>query len=207
VNQARLKQAEQDFLHQYPGGFENPEFTAIRQKKHNVDRMIAFVQEVFAETNFQRPDQIVESMVKVIGRSSVISVFEKARFRDAAHGLIPPERWQLANGLGELLHRHEQSGFESMLDVLQRHRLGKWSLMTICQTYYHPNRDVLVKPMTVKSILQHYEIDHLQYKPLPTWMFYESYRNTLLEMKSKVDPSLAPTNAAFSWFLLLSVHR
>jgi hypothetical protein len=206
VNRVKLKQAEQEFLQRYPGGFSNLEISAIRKKKHNVDKMIAFAQESLAKRNFKLPNQIVENMAKLIGRSSVISVFEKARFRDFAFGLSSADKKFLSSGLEELLHGREQAGFESVLGWLQSARLGKWSLMTVCQTYYHPQKDVLVKPNTVKNIIAYFELRHLQYKPAPSWAFYAQYRSTLHEMKSNVDASLSPTNAAFSWFLLLSTR-
>lgn len=206
MNYTKLKQAEEAFLDRYPGGFDNMEIQAIRKKKHNVDKMIAFAQESFAKRNFKLPDLIIENVIKTIGRSSVISVFEKAKFRDFANLLLPQDRLFLSNGFKELLHGSEQSGFEAILDLLRSHKLGKWSLMTICQTYFHPQKDVLVKPTTVKNIIRYFELDHLQYKPTPTWQFYDSYRATIHEMKSKVNPSLSPTNAGFSWFLLLSTR-
>jgi hypothetical protein len=206
MNVARLKQAEEAFLARYPGGFANPELTAIRKKKHNVDKMIAVAQESFAKRNFKLPDQIAQHMIAVVSRSSVISMFEKPRFRDAISDFAPEEKRVLAHGLEELLHKNEQSGFETILDLLKTRKLAKWALMTIFQTYYRPQQAVFVKPTTVKGIIQFFELNHLQYKPTPSWAFYAAYRETLLEMKSKVDSSLSPTNIAFSWFLLLSLH-
>lgn len=203
----KLKQAEEVFFHRYPGGFDNPEIMSIRKKKHNVDKMIAFAQECFAKRNFKLSDQIVQNMVKVIGRSSVISVFEKTRFREFAESLFPEEKKSLSNGLEELLHENEREGFETILNLLKPGKLAKWSLLTICQTYFHPQRDVLVKPTTVKGIIQYFELKDLHYQPTPSWEFYEAYRSTIHIMKSKVDSSLSPTNAAFSWFLLLSFHN
>lgn len=206
MNLVRLKQAEKAFLNRYPGGFDNPEIVAIRTRKHNVDRMIAFTQESFAKGNFKLPDLIVQNMAKVIGRSSVIARFEKPKFREFTDTLFPHERNVLSHGLEELLHSNEQIGFETILELLQSRKLAKWSLMTICQTYFHPQRDVLVKPTTVKGIIQYFELRDLQYKPAPSWNFYDAYRSTIHEMKSKVDKSLSPSNVAFSWFLLLSFH-
>lgn len=202
----KLKAAEEAFLFRYPGGFDNPEIRAIRKKKHNVDKMIAFAQESFSQSAFQRPEQIVANMMKVVGRSSVLSIFEKARFRDFAFALSSQDRIAFAAGLEKLLHYDEQAGFEAVLGLLQTQKLAKWSLMTICQTYFHPHRDILIKPNTVKNIIQYFELTHLHYRPTPSWMFYESYRSTIHEMKSTVDRSLSPTNAAFSWFLLLSTR-
>jgi len=206
MNLRKLKQAEEAFLDRYPGGFDNPEIMSIRRKKHNVDKMIVFARESFAKRNFKLPDQIVRNMAKIVSRSSVLSVFEKTRFREFAETLFPEEKDLLSSGLKELLHGNEQLGFETTLELLKPRKLAKWSLMTICQTYFHPQRDVLVKPATVKGIIQHFELKDLQYKPTPSWDFYDAYRSTIHEMKSKVAGSLAPTNAAFSWFLLLSFH-
>lgn len=194
------------FLQQYPGGFEHPEIAAIRKKRHNVDKMITFTQESFSRRNFKLPDQIVDSMVKVVGRSSVISIFEKSRFRDFATSLAGDDRKFLARSLEEFLHGNTQAGFEAMLDLLRMQKLAKWSLLTIVPTYSHPQREVLVKPNTVKSIIAHFELTSLQYRPTPTWAFYDAYRSVIHAMKAKVEPCLSPTNAAFSWFLLLSTR-
>ncbi len=206
MNLIRLRQAEEAFLHRYPGGFDNPEIIAIRKTKHKVDKMIAFAQERFAKRNFKLPDQIIQNMIKVVSRSSVISVFEKPRFRDFAETLSSKDRELLTSGLEELLHGKEQIGFETILEMLKSSKLAKWSLMTVCQTYFHPQRAVLVKPTTVKGIIEYFELKNLQYKSTPTWAFYDAYRSTIYEMKSKVDQSLSPSNVAFSWFLLLSFH-
>jgi len=207
MNLKKLKQAEEAFLYRYPGGFDNLEIIAIRHKKHNVDRMIGFAQESFAKRNFKLPEQIVRNMVKVISRSSVISVFEKPRFRDFAETLSPEGMQLISVGLKELLHGNEQTGFQTILEMLKQGKLAKWSLMTVCQTYFHPHRDVLVMPNTVKGIIEYFELENLRYQPTPTWAFYEAYRSSIHEMKSSVDPSLSPSNAAFSWFLLLSFHE
>ena len=204
MNLSRLQRAEEAFLQRYPGGFDNPEIIAIRTKRHNVDKMIAFAQECFSKRNFRFPDQIIQNIVKVISRSSVIARFEKPKFRHIAASLFPEERNVLVGGLKELLHGNEQSGFETILDLLQNRKLAKWSLMTVCQTYFHPQQAVFVKPTTVKGIIQYFELERLQYQPTPTWAFYEAYRSTFYAMKSKVHRSLSPTNIAFSWFLLLS---
>lgn len=207
MNLHKLKQAEAEFLHRYPGGFNNPELIAIRSKKHKPDQMIALAQESFSRGNFRYPELIVQNMEKVISRSSIISVFEKMRFRDFARTLSPHETEWLSSGLEELLHGAEQTGFEMILDLLKSQKLAKWSLMTVCQTYFHPQRDVFVKPTTVKGVIEYFELKKLQYKPTPSWAFYEAYRAVFHEMKSKMDKSLSPTNPAFSGFLLMSIHR
>ena len=207
MNLGRLRQAEAAFLHRYPGGFANPELVATRVKKHKPDQMIALAQESFSKGSFKLPDLIVQNMIKLISRSSIISVFEKPRFRDFANTLPPQEREFLTGGMQELLHGNEQTGFEMMLDLLKSGKLAKWSLMTVCQTYFHPHRDVFIKPTTVKGVIDFFELENLHYKPTPSWNFYEAYRSAFYEMKSKVDQSLSPTNAAFSGFLWMTIRR
>ena len=93
-----------------------------------------------------------------------------------------------------------------ILDLLKSGKLAKWSLMTVCQTYFHPQRDVFIKPTTVKGVIEYFELENLHYKPTPSWAFYEAYRTAFHEMKFKVDKSLSPTNPAFSGFLWMCVH-
>lgn len=206
MNLLRLKQAEKAFLQRYPGGFNNPELVVTRVKKHKPDQMIALAQESFSKENFSFPERIVQSMVKVISRSSIISVFEKPKFRNVANALSFQDKEFLSSGLEQLLHGNEQTGFEMILDLLKSQKLAKWSLMTVCQTYFHPQRDVFIKPTTVKGVIRYFELEELQYKPAPSWAFYEAYRAAFHDMKSNVDASLSPTNPAFSGFLWMSVH-
>ena len=206
MNLDKLKQAEEVFLARYPGGFENPELIAIRNRKHKPDQMIALARQSFAKANFKLPDLIVQNMIRIITRSSIVSVFEKARFRDFADSMTPLQRDQLSSGLQEVLHRNEQAGFELIFEVLKEGKLAKWTLMTVPQTYFHPQRDVFIKPTTVKGVIEYFELKGLQYRPTPTWAFYEGYRSAFHQMKSHMDPSLVPTNPAFSGFLLMSIH-
>ena len=206
MNLVKLKQAEKAFLRRYPGGFDNPEIIATRVKKHKPDQMIALARDGFSKEKFIHPDLIVQNMLKVISRSSIISVFEKPRFKDFANALSPHEKEFLSTGLEQVLHGDEQTGFEMMLDLMKTYRLAKWSLMTVCQTYFYPQRDVFIKPTTVKGVIRYFELENLQYKPTPSWAFYQAYRSAFHEMKSRLDPSLSPTNPAFSGFLWMSIQ-
>ena len=205
MNLKKLKQAEEAFFERYSGGFANPEMIEIG-KKHKLDKMIELTQDAFVKRNFKLPELIVENMVKVITRSSLVSVFEKPRFRDFARSLSPKDKQTLTIGLKELLHGNEQLGFETMLEVLKSGKLAKWSLMTICQAYYRPQIEVFVKPTTVKGIIETFELENLHYNPTPTWAFYDEYRAVINEMKTKVDASLSPYNVAFSGFLMITMQ-
>ena len=93
-----------------------------------------------------------------------------------------------------------------MVEILKTGKLAKWSLVTILPNYYHPDEEVFVKPTTAKGIIAHFELENLEYKPTPTWAFYQRYKNTILKMKTNIDESLAPNNAAFCGFLMMSLE-
>jgi hypothetical protein len=205
MNEKKLRQAEKDFFERYPGGFSHPEMIAIR-KHHQLDKMVGLAQESFAKRNFRHPDLIFDHMVKIVTRSSLISRFEKPKFRDFARSLPLLERQDLARGLEELLHGNEQTGFEITLALLRTGKLARWPLMTVCQAYYRPEREVFVKPTTTKGIIATFELDSLQYQPVPSWAFYDRYRAAINEMKTRVDPSLSPYNIAFTGFLMRSIR-
>jgi hypothetical protein len=199
-----LKQVEEVFLEQYPGGFDHPEMIEVR-RKHKLDKMIEMTQEAFVKRNFKLPDLIVENMVKVVTRSSLISVFEKPKFRDFAYSLPPAGREGLAKGLQGILHGNEQAGFETLTDILRNGKLAKWPLMTVCQAYYRPDFEVFVKPTVTKGVIEYFELSPLLYHPKPTWEFYEEYRSMINEMKSHVDETLARYNIGFTGFLMRSM--
>jgi hypothetical protein len=204
MNLEKLKQAEAQFLQLYPLGFDDPEMQAIG-KKHKMPQMIEQCQNLFSELAFNKPHVIVEDMVKMISRSSMVSMFEKPKFRNCARELSGADKDRLSEALYEQLYGEQQQGFDAMLEILRMQKLGKWSLMTILPNYVYPDREVFVKPTTAKGVIAWFELQDLVYKPQPTWDFYQRYKATLLDMKSLVDPTLTSSNAAFSGFLMMSL--
>lgn len=204
MNLEKLKHAEQFFMTRYPAGFSHPDMQAIA-KKHKMDKMIAFSQQSFAKKNFRDTGDIIENMIKVVSRSSMVSIFEKPKFKDFAHGLEPKHKNALVSGLKEQLYGDEQKGFEKILDIMKIGRMAKWSLISICPVYFRPDDEVFVKPTTVKKAIAHFELTSLVYRPQPSWAFYEEFRAIINIMKSKVDPLLSPNSAAFTGFLMMSM--
>ncbi len=201
MDHKRLRKAEADFLRRYPGGFEHPDMLEI-VKKHKKAKVSEFARENFAKKNFSDTDAVLDSMVKVVTKSSMVSVFEKPRFRDAIRELPRPNREAVVKALKALLHGSEKRGFESLLYELSRVKLAKWTLMTVVQAYYRPDKEVFIKPTTTKNIITNLGLD-LVYKPQPTWEFYEAYRDIINKIKEDVDPSLSPSNPAFCGFLMM----
>ncbi len=205
MNKQNLKIAESLFKAQYPLGFSDPQLLAIA-KRHNMNKMIENCQDSFSVRSFDMPNQIVESMIKTVSRSSMVSMFEKPKFRDCMKTLNSDGIERMSLGLKELLHGEQEYGFEMLCEELRNHKLARWSLLTIIPTYYDPTVEVFVKPTTAKNILQHFEIENLTYNAKPSWTFYAGYRKLVTTMKQLVDPSLSPSNAAFTGFLMMSMR-
>ena len=204
MNLKRLKQAEAEFLARYPGGFNHPDMVTIG-KKHDVGKMTEQAKELLNKKAFQKTGPVLDSLIKIVSRSSMVSMFEKPKFRDYVNGLDRDEREALAMGFQLLLHGKQQRGFEIVIDILARGKLAKWSLITICPNYMKPLDEVFVKPTTAKNVIKYLELENLDYKPRPSWAFYEEFRRQILAMKEKVDPSISPSNAAFTGFLMMSL--
>jgi hypothetical protein len=205
MNSEKLKQAEYWFLNRYPGGFLDPELQVIA-KKHKVDKMSSTAQDFFSKRKYFRDtSDIIDNMIKLVSRSSMVSVFEKPKFKSFLNSLSPKERNQLVAGLKEQLHGNEQAGFEKILHILNSGKLGKWTLISILPAYFRPQQEVFVKPTTTKGVITHFELDTVHYKPSPSWAFYAEYRDIINGMKTQVDPSLSPNSAAFTGFLMMSM--
>lgn len=204
MNINRLKQAESEFLARYPEGFNSPEMKEVG-KKHRMDKMVEFAQENFAPEKFMRLDLIVPKMIQMLTKSSMVSLFEKPKYRDYIKSLDPGQQEFLALGLKEFLHGDQESGFNMMLEILDEVKLAKWTLMTVFGVYYYPQDEIFVKPTTTKNAIMYFELDDIVYKPRPSYEFYKKYRNYINEMKKLVSATVSPNNAAFTGFLMFSM--
>jgi len=205
LNSNKLKQAEAGFLSRYPGGFSDPEMVKIG-KRHPMAKMTAMVHDCFSARARKNIGQYAEDMAKVVGRSSMVSMFEKPKFRDFVKRLAPGEQSFLVQAMHDLLHTdNKQDGFEALVELLKTEKLAKWSLISIIPAYYAPTTEVFVKPTTAKNIIQYFDVESLVYKPTPSWEFYTAYRDLINHAKTQVDSSLSPSNAAFSGFLMMAM--
>ena len=206
MNLERLLTAEAVFLDRYPGGFSHPDMIAVG-KKHKVDQVAELTQTLLARRKFSNPGEVLEAIIKIVSRSSMVSMFEKPKFRDFVRGLSRDDRAFLQEGFRKLLHGNQEKGFNEVLDVLTEGKLAKWSLMTICLLYLRPETEVFVKPTTTKRVVSYLELDELVYRPRPSWAFYERYRALINDIKQRLDPSLSPNNAAFTGFLMVTLDN
>ena len=203
MNYERLRIAEAHFLQSYPGGFADPALEPVL-KKHRMDKMTEFAAELFDPASFYRSNDFLEKLVKLVSRSSMVSMFEKPKFRDAINDMNSEEREELSQALLDLYHGTQAMGFGEVVDILARRKIAKWSVITIGLVYYKPNEEVFVKPTTAKTIVEKLQLD-LEYRPRPSWEFYRGYRDAIKEIKSRVHPSLSANNAALTGFLMMTL--
>lgn len=204
MNKEKLKEAERRFFALYPGGFSNPGMLEI-VKKHKVEKMKKMAQDSFALQQFGSPANIAESMVKVVSQSSLVSIFEKPKFRDGVRSMSDSEKEHLSQGLKEFLHGDQSVGFGMLTGLLEEYKIAKWPLLTVCPIYYRPGSEVFIKPTTAKGIIEYFELTGLKYNSHPTFEFYRAYREQILRMKQEADESLQVDNAAFCGFLMMSI--
>ncbi|WP_196158576.1 hypothetical protein [Reinekea sp. G2M2-21] len=204
MNVEQLLIAEIDFLCRYPGGFEHPDLVELG-KKHKMSKMIEMTQAAFARDQFDNLDAVIENWIRIVSRSSMVSVFEKPTFKTCLQSLSSKQKQSLISGLYAQLHGDEEAGFNQILEVLAYHKVAKWPLLTIIPAYYAPTDAVFIKPTTVKGVIAKYELSDLHYTPRPNWSFYLGYKQAIHELKAKVDAQLSSSNAAFSGFLMMTL--
>ncbi len=206
MNLEKLQIAQQDFLRVYPQGFQDIKMLELT-KKHNVDKMTDFVLDVFSRDRFNQPELILEHWAKAVSRSSMVSLFEKPKFKNLLNDLSTHEKDLMVNGLYEHLHGDAESGFNAQLDILKQYKLAKWSLISVVPAYFKPQEEVFIKPTTTKGVIKHFELEGIKYSPTPSWSFYSDYRQRVLTMMDFVDKQLTPNTAAFCGFLMMSIPK
>lgn len=205
MNLKKLSIIEEHFFEIYPKGFDDEGLAKI-VKRHNVAKLTAFSHEVFAKEKFSNSQQIVEDMVKIVSRSSLISLFEKPKFRDAVRSMSIERKDMLSIGLYEILHGSYKKGFNIMLNIFIEEKLAKWSLMTVIPYYYAPKKNLFIKPTTTKNVLKYFEIEEIVYKPRPSYTFYSKYKKILAQFKKEVNKKLSDDNAKFTGFLMMGME-
>jgi len=206
MNIDALLQAETHFFQRYPGGFADPELL-VTLKKHRVEKMVAQTQDAFVQSAFENTEEVLQNWIKTVSRSSMVSLFEKPKFKDCINSLSTQDKKLAVEGLYEQLHGDAELGLTTLVTLFARHKMAKWSLLSLVPAYYRPSVEVFVKPTTAKGVIAHFELPGLVYHSRPSWAFYQAYRAEISAMKELVDINLSPNNAAFSGFLMMSLPK
>ena len=207
MNLEKLKNAEEYFLELYPEGFKDIGLQPI-VKRHNTAKIGEHVRELFAKKNFTQPELICENFVKIVSKSTLISLFEKPKIRDMVTSMRMERRDMLSIGLYEMLYGDKKEGFETLVEVLSFYSLAKWSIVTLIPYYFYRDKEFFIKPTTTKNILSFFEIEGLTYKPKPSYEFYAAYTTVLETMKQNVGEKIShDDNAAFTGFLMMAMEE
>ena len=163
-----------------------------------------FVNTHFEPECFEDTELVFQNYIKLISQSSLVSIFEKAKFKDLAKTFTPSEKTKFIGGVYEFLYGDQETGFTSQIEVLTRYKTAKWPILTVLGVYMKPDFEVLVKPTTVKAILSYFESD-LKYVSKPTYAFYSQFRALINDIKKHSNEALQVDNAAFCGFLMMSM--
>ena len=117
MNINKLKIAEAHFLQSYPDGFADAGLEKVG-KRHRVDKMTVFAKEVLAKKEFDKPNTLLENMVKLVSRSSMVSLFEKPKFRDMVNDLNSDDRVRLVASCKKLYHGNQKKGLTEVVEFL-----------------------------------------------------------------------------------------
>ena len=205
MNINKLIRLESEFLHQYPNGFKSEEMVKVK-KKHNLNKVTEYLKKVCSKENMKLGLSVYDDVIKVVSKSSMVSVFEKMKFRDLAKELDNLDKHFLKDSIYELIHGDEENGFNMMISLLAPYKLAKWPIITVWRAYWNIEYDVFVKPTTVKKIINYLELEDIKYTPKVNYDFYKKYRVYINELKKNVIPSLKPNNPAFSGFLMMTIY-
>lgn len=205
MNKEKLKDLELEFLEYYPKGFESEELLPI-MKKFNPLKLEEFAKTNLSKDSFSQPPIVCDNFMKVISKSVMVSLFDKAKLRDMIKSLTNFEKDILSIEIYELLYGDKQSGFEGLVEFLDEYKLAKWTIVSMVPYAIYRDKEYFIKPTTTKDILRYLEINELVYKPKPSFEFYDRYTQILNEAKLDIDKSLTFDNALFTGFLRRSIE-
>ncbi|HWT74281.1 MAG TPA: hypothetical protein VN258_06140 [Mobilitalea sp.] len=204
MNIEKLKAQEERFFINYPGGFQDPKMEPV-SKRHNIARFVKLVEENLSEASFHDPEKVLATISKILTGSFQVSVFEKTAFKRMLNEMNPIDKTELAEAFHQLLHGNQALGFEQVTNILDKYKNAKWPLVTAVLYYSNPSYELVIKPTTVKQVIEYFELVGLKYVSKPNYEFYTKYRERINELKSYVSPELHVENGAFCGFLMFAI--
>lgn len=205
MNINKLKDVESEFLEIYPEGFEDANFFPT-MKKFKPEKHTEFAKEVLAKEKFSNPAQVIDGFFKTVQKSMMVSLFDKLKLKDMITTLNSYEKDMLSIELYEFLYGNKKEGFEGLVEFLAEYQLAKWTIISVIPYTLNREKEYFIKPTTTKNIIKYFELENLEYKPRPSFFFYETYTKTLDKMKKNIDKSLRGDNAAFTGFLRVGME-
>jgi len=205
MNLKKLKDLESEFLYSYPDGFKDDDFFP-KIKKFNPEKLEEFAKNALKKENFSNPNLFVEGFFKTVQKAVMVSLFDKLKLKDAIASLNSYEKDMLSIEIYELLYGNKKEGFEGLVEFLAQYNLAKWTIVSVVPYCINRHSEYFIKPTNTKMIIKYFELQDLEYKPKPSFEFYEKYTKALGEMKRNLDDSLTFDNVAFTTFLKIAIE-
>lgn len=142
MNKEKLKDLELEFLEYYPKGFESEELLPI-MKKFNPLKLEEFAKTNLSKDSFSQPPIVCDNFMKVISKSVMVSLFDKAKLRDMIKSLTNFEKDILSIEIYELLYGDKQSGFEGLVEFLDEYKLAKWTIVSMVPYAIYRDKSIL----------------------------------------------------------------
>ena len=205
MNLKKLKDLESEFLSSYPNGFKDEDFFP-KIKKFNPEKLEEFAKNALGKEKFSNPNLFVEGFFKTVQKAVMVSLFDKLKLKDAISSLNSYEKDMLSIEIYELLYGNKKDGFEGLVEFLAQYNLAKWTIISVVPYCINRHSEYFIKPTNTKMIIKYFELQNLEYKPKPSFKFYEQYAKALDKMKANLDDSLTFDNVAFTTFLKIAIE-
>jgi len=181
------------FLLRFPGGLDDEEFNELGKKHRSSDKILDTIKNDVDLNSFILEDDYhinknIETITKLVTKSSMISVFEKVTFKK----YIADKKIQATflKALYEMLTNLNENTMSEFVGVLNlknaelNKRVATWPLVTFFLVYFNDNNEIFIKPSTIKKLGKLLEYD-IKYESIPNYMTYTNIKKMIMDYKKQ----------------------
>ncbi len=150
MNVQKLRQLEKEFLYVYPKGFESETLEGVK-KKHKLLKTSEFFKMACSKESIESGLDSIDDIIMAVTKSSMVSVFEKIKFKDMIQSICKEEKFEFLDALYENIYGVEEERFKALVSLLSKYNMAKWPIVTCFRAYLNIQYDVFMKPTTVKK--------------------------------------------------------
>ncbi|MDH6603602.1 hypothetical protein OKW23_000742 [Bacilli bacterium PM5-9] len=181
------------FLLKYPNGLNDQAFIDLSKKHKSSYKILEIVKneidlESFVLEDTYHINKNISLIIKIVTRSSMISVFEKVAFK---HYLEDSKIHSIfLNALYHMLKDFNEDTMNEFVYVLNmrkveiNRKVATWPLITFFLIYFDEYNEVFIKPTTIKRLAKLLECD-IKYESMPNYMTYQNVKKMVLEYKKQ----------------------
>ncbi len=186
-----MNNIEFNFLKLFPNGLNDEQWHTLG-KKHNMKKVYEIYDTTLNEKNMlkliknKKYKTICEEATNIIKKATIVSVFEKIAFQNFIAN--EPIHKEFSERLYDLLYNFNEESFENMVETLLTYKGNKnsnpckWPVITAFLALKYPDREVFVKPTTVKANAKMLKVN-IEYKSKPNFATYNNIKNMVIDFK------------------------